>query len=85
MCDTCDDGVALVVEGAGEDLVSVALQDLQADSRADVPQTGRPVRAGGEEPPALRAEAHLQGAAGQTHSGLVDFKGLEATKTTKKH
>lgn len=38
---TCDDGVALVVEGAGEDLIAVAPQDLQADSGPSVPQTGR--------------------------------------------
>lgn len=60
---TCDDGVALVVESAGEDLVPVALQHLHTDSRVDVPKTGRPVRAGREEPSSLWTEAHLQGAA----------------------
>lgn len=83
VCDTCDDGVALVVEGAGEDLVSMALQDLQTDSRADVPQTGRPVRASREEPSTLGAETHLQGAAGETTSVWLISEDLKKKKNIK--
>lgn len=56
---TCNDGVTLVVEGAEEDLASVPLQDLQAVSRVNIPQTSRVVGAGTQEPAALRAETDL--------------------------
>lgn len=83
---TCDDGIALVVESAGEDLVSMALQDLQTDSRVNVPKTGRPVRGGCEEPSTLGTEAHLQGAAAKAEeTTLVSLnqKGLEEKKKTQ--
>lgn len=47
----------------------MALQDLQADSRPDVPKTGRLVRAGSQDPAALGAEADLPDVLGEM-SGL---------------
>lgn len=81
---TCDDDVALVVEGAGEDLVAVAPQDLQADSGASVPQTGRLVRAGRQDSSALRTEADLQPQAGdkpqRERMNLIYFASFQMTK-----
>lgn len=56
---TCNDGVTLVVENTGENLVSVPLQDLQAHSRLSIPQTSCLVWAGCQDPAALGAEADL--------------------------
>lgn len=61
---TCNDSVTLIVEDAGEDLIGVALQNLQADSRLNIPQTSRFVWAGSQDPPALRAKTDLPREAG---------------------
>lgn len=56
---TCNDGVTLIVEGTREDLIRVALQNLKADSRLNIPHTSCLVGAGSQDPPALRAETDL--------------------------
>lgn len=57
---TCNNCVTLVVKNTGKDLVGVALQDLKAGPRLNVPQSGRLVCAGSQDPAALRAEADLR-------------------------
>lgn len=61
---TCNDSVSLIVEDTGEDLIGVALQNLQADSRLNIPQTSCFVWAGSQDPPALRAKTDLPREAG---------------------
>lgn len=61
---TCNNGVALVVEGTREDLICVSLQDLQTDSRLHIPQTSSLVCTGSENSTALRVKADLQGKEG---------------------
>eukprot|EP00965_Chrysotila_dentata_P187449 6172134-Pleurochrysis_carterae.AAC.3 len=54
-----DDGVALVVEGGGEDLVGVSLEHLQHVAALDVPHPARAVARGGDDFVALRVEGNL--------------------------
>lgn len=57
---TGDNGIALVVEGAREDLVCMPFQDLQTISRIGVPQPGHLVAAGRQNTRALRVETRLK-------------------------
>lgn len=52
-----DDAVAGVGEGAGEHVVGVALELLEAAAVVRGPQPGRPVQGGGQQLTAVRAEA----------------------------
>jgi hypothetical protein len=54
-----DDGVALVVEGAREDLVNVPLEYLQALAALGGPQPARLVAACCDQPIPLRVERYL--------------------------
>jgi len=57
---TCDDGVALVVEGTAEDLVRVSLQDLLTLAVLGIPQSRGLVRARGQHARALGVERNLK-------------------------
>ena len=57
---TCDDGVAVVVESATEDLVAVTFKHLLALSSLRVPQSSRLVNTGRQHLGALRVETDLQ-------------------------
>jgi hypothetical protein len=54
-----DDGIALVIEGAGKDLVRMPLQLLQKLSSFAVPESGDLVEAGSEDLGALGVEGDL--------------------------
>lgn len=56
----CNDGVSLVVESAGEDLIRMALQRLQTRSRAHTPHTSRLIHARRQNTAPLRIKTHLQ-------------------------
>lgn len=56
----CNDGVSLVVESAGEDLIRMALQRLQTCSRAHTPHTSRLIHARRQNTAPLRIKTHLQ-------------------------
>ncbi|KAJ8569358.1 hypothetical protein ON010_g5900 [Phytophthora cinnamomi] len=79
---TCDDRVALVVEGAAEDLVRVAFEHLQTVAGLDLPEPRYLVAAGCEHLGALRVEADLgdlglvadQDGLARTSHGVVDAR-----------
>jgi len=55
----CDDGVRLVVEGDGEDLVAVSFEFLELVSSLDVPNSSGGVLGGGQDLGSLAVEPHL--------------------------